>query len=398
MLIITTIDISSASASLNRLFAIARGVCENGEQVYWIVSSFDDLSHELRTEYSKYVNFVDLGNIRFRKRLGKLGGQLRSITTIPLIMKYLDELKEEFKPQACFTVGDNFFMLFIIYKILQRNGIRILHERTEYPLLNRSKSLFKRFEVWLYHRYFLPKVNQLFVISTALYDYFSIFYAKIGLKVPIMILNMMVEPDKYSVSVEGVGMNCVDSVSEKRIVYVGNMYGDKDGVYDLVSAFFLIRDLYPNVRLILIGDNRKRKLMDRIYKLTKSENNHSQIIFTGKLSTEEIKYEFMKAYCLALSRPDNEQAKYGFPTKLGEYLASGKPVVITKVGDIPLFLKDGENAYLAEPSNVDSISKKLQECLDNPLRARIIGEKGKELAHTSFNYKECTQMLVDACQ
>ena len=48
---------------------------------------------------------------------------------------------------------------------------------------------------------------------------------------------------------------------------------------------------------------------------------------------------------LVLARPDNIQAKGGFPTKLGEYLATGNPVVVTKVGEIPNYLIDGVNAF-----------------------------------------------------
>lgn len=57
------------------------------------------------------------------------------------------------------------------------------------------------------------------------------------------------------------------------------------------------------------------------------------------------------AEALVLDRPNSLQAQYGFPTKLGEYLLTGNPVVVTKVGDIPLYLKDGVSALLSEDRN-----------------------------------------------
>ena len=54
------------------------------------------------------------------------------------------------------------------------------------------------------------------------------------------------------------------------------------------------------------------------------------------------------AKLLALARPDSIQAQGGFPTKLGEYLATGRPVVVTKVGEIPDYLEDGVNAFLSD--------------------------------------------------
>ena len=50
-----------------------------------------------------------------------------------------------------------------------------------------------------------------------------------------------------------------------------------------------------------------------------------------------------------MARPDSRQARGGFPTKLGEYLATGKPVCVTKVGEITVYLEDNVSAFLAEP-------------------------------------------------
>jgi len=76
-------------------------------------------------------------------------------------------------------------------------------------------------------------------------------------------------------------------------------------------------------------------------------------------------------------------------------LASGKPVIITKVGDIPLYLKDNINAYLAEPDNIESFSQKLRECLNNPKQAQKIGLEGQKLAYNEFNYLKCVQKMLE---
>ena len=88
---------------------------------------------------------------------------------------------------------------------------------------------------------------------------------------------------------------------------------------------------------------------------------------------------------LALARPDRLQAQNGFPTKLGEYLATGKPVVVTRVGEIPLFIKHGENGYLADPTP-ESFSKQLSWVADNYEQAKKTGQNGKKLAENEFSY------------
>ena len=50
--------------------------------------------------------------------------------------------------------------------------------------------------------------------------------------------------------------------------------------------------------------------------------------FTGRTSPEVMPQILTDASILALARPNNVQSQNGFPTKLGEYLATGNPVAI----------------------------------------------------------------------
>jgi len=76
-----------------------------------------------------------------------------------------------------------------------------------------------------------------------------------------------------------------------------------------------------------------------------------------------------------------------FPIKIGEYLATGVPIVVTSVGEIPLFVKDGESGFLAEPDNAKAFAKKMEEVLADPNRSKKIGQAGKKIAQTFFDYK-----------
>ena len=61
---------------------------------------------------------------------------------------------------------------------------------------------------------------------------------------------------------------------------------------------------------------------------------------------EELFERLRTARVLALPRPAGSFSQAGLPTKVAEYLASGRPVVVTAVGDLPLYLRDGVDAYL----------------------------------------------------
>ena len=93
----------------------------------------------------------------------------------------------------------------------------------------------------------------------------------------------------------------------------------------------------------------------------------------------------MNANVLALARPDSHQAQGGFPTKLGEYLATGKPVCVTSVGEISDYLKDNISAFIAEPGNVDSFIDALNRVLCNAKHAEYVGLNGKIVAEKEFS-------------
>jgi glycosyltransferase involved in cell wall biosynthesis len=114
----------------------------------------------------------------------------------------------------------------------------------------------------------------------------------------------------------------------------------------------------------------------------------------GKLARNDIPAYECNAEILALARPNSIIADAGFPSKLTEYLAAGRPVVTTKVGEIPEYLKDGENAFLSEPDSVEAFAEKLDYVLANYEFAMNVARKGKELTTTIFNYNYQVKRMI----
>ncbi|MEO7835038.1 MAG: glycosyltransferase family 4 protein, partial [Ginsengibacter sp.] len=110
------------------------------------------------------------------------------------------------------------------------------------------------------------------------------------------------------------------------------------------------------------------------------------ISFLGRKTAKEIPKILCDSDILVLARPDNNQAKAGFPTKLGEYLASGKPVVITDTGEVSRYLSNNISAYLARPDDVKDFAEKILFALSDQ-NASKIGRKGFEIAKENFNYQ-----------
>jgi len=203
----------------------------------------------------------------------------------------------------------------------------------------------------------------------------------------VNIVNMVVNTNRFN------GLQ--KQPSEPYIAYCGTASNNKDGVDQLIKAFALVVKQHPEYKLYIIGSTPSTKQRFSNYELVKELGIENNVVFTGSIPAAQMPKMLKNADILALDRPDNQQAKYGFPTKLGEYLMTGNPVVVTKVGDIPLFLKDGESALLADPNNAQDFADKLCWAIENPDRAKGIGENGEKVARQSFNYLTETKKILN---
>lgn len=79
------------------------------------------------------------------------------------------------------------------------------------------------------------------------------------------------------------------------------------------------------------------------------------------------------------------QTYYCFPTKLGEMLMSGTPVVATSVGEAGRFLKHKETAYIVSLDNIEELADTIRYIINNRGQAELVGKNGRELAKKEFS-------------
>lgn len=257
-------------------------------------------------------------------------------------------------------------------------------ERTEHPkvssgynsrLVALSKKKYKKT---------LMGLDGLFVISTPLKDYFI---SEGVSESKIHIINMTVDPRRF-ISLKK------QWVDNKYVAYCGTASNNKDGVDELIKAFAIIAHQYDDIKLMIIGKTPSKVDESGNLALIERLGIKDKVIFTGIVESERMPQLLKNAEVLALARPDSLQAKCGFPTKLGEYLLTGNPVVVTKVGDIPKFLVHEESALLANQRDPKDFAKKIKWVLDNPVLAKKIGENGAKLALREFNNVHETHKMI----
>jgi len=172
-----------------------------------------------------------------------------------------------------------------------------------------------------------------------------------------------------------------------QVVYAGS-FDIKDGVNDIIEGFNSFNNIYHNARLILTGKSDQQVIYQEKYK------SYSNIIFKGHLSEDEF-YDLLKnADIMCMCRTNSGFANAGFPFKLGEYLATGNPVISTKASDVEDYLTS-DDAYLIDFNSPQQIGAALTEIVNNPDVARKIGLNGMKKYQKYFSSEVNGKLLYD---
>jgi glycosyltransferase involved in cell wall biosynthesis len=172
--------------------------------------------------------------------------------------------------------------------------------------------------------------------------------------------------------------------TEKIKIFYGGSFGQKDGLIYLIQAFDEVNTVYPDVELILTGLGNKQD-MDNILEQVEKCANKKNILYKGFLDTATYYTLLNECDIFCMTRVNSKFANAGFPFKLGEFLASGKAVVATSVGDVPNYLFNDINALLIQPDSVDEIIDALIILIENPEKRETLGIQARKTAERCFD-------------
>lgn len=174
----------------------------------------------------------------------------------------------------------------------------------------------------------------------------------------------------------------------KRPIFlcVGLIVARKGTKYLLEACAMLKQQGYENYTLVLVGDGEQREEMQAY---AREQGIGDRIIWTGWLE-----YGKLGAYFRAAD-------VFVFPTLedtwgvvLLEAMAFGKAILCSKWAGASEMVVEGENGYIFDPYQPETLAEKMREMLDNPDRVAAMGEKSKHLiAH--HNPEEAAQFLAD---
>lgn len=171
--------------------------------------------------------------------------------------------------------------------------------------------------------------------------------------------------------------------SVRLIVFVGHLVPVK-GIEFLIDAWGLLmnRNAATVARLIIIGEGNCREPLERRAKHLSATTN---ITFTGVLSQEEVSTWIAASDLLCLPSLNE-----GTPNVVVEALATGIPVVASRVGGIPALIKDDENGKLVPPCDALALANAIEEVLSRQWSRSVIRSSVAHLTWDALAEKNIT--------
>ena len=207
-----------------------------------------------------------------------------------------------------------------------------------------------------------------------------------------------VDPRKFSPEIaksqrtrklkQGLGID-----DDEVVVGFTGTFGAWHGIPQLTEAIdcILREQLPPNIRFLLMGDGPLKSDMER------QIGHYEKVTFTG-----EVPYSDIQCYlsiCDILVSPHCPQMDgrefFGSPTKLFEYMAMGKAIVASNLGQIGQVLKDDKTAVLVEPGNIKDLMRGVKLLVDDLDLRRRLGENAREEVVEKYTWKKHTEKTVN---
>ncbi len=173
-----------------------------------------------------------------------------------------------------------------------------------------------------------------------------------------------------------------------RFVYVGSP-GRKDYLKEMLEAFCLLeKELLSRIELHLVGINEQQLFSVCEVEPATILALSNVLVAHGRLPHEEAKKHVLDAdYSLLFRDANLRYAKAGFPTKIVESLSCGTPPVCNLSSDLGLYLKDGENAFLAEGHSPELIKFALEKAVAASIEQReFMRKSARTTAENHFDY------------
>jgi glycosyltransferase involved in cell wall biosynthesis len=173
------------------------------------------------------------------------------------------------------------------------------------------------------------------------------------------------------------------------ICYIGTM-GNAHGLDTLIAAAKELQTALPSATFLLIGEGADK---ERIVELA-AASGLTNLMFLGQQPRETIpSYVSASDLCLVMLKK-TELFKTVIPTKLLEYMACERPVVVAVDGQARKIIEEAGAGVFVEPEDSRALVEAIVELAKNPEQRRQMGASGRHYIVTGFSREKTARDYI----
>jgi glycosyltransferase involved in cell wall biosynthesis len=153
-----------------------------------------------------------------------------------------------------------------------------------------------------------------------------------------------------------------------------------------VWAFDILRYLYRDLYLVLVGDGPGRSALEGFSRAVMG-NDH-RVIYAGARPDAASLFHLAEVAWIPNRKPGGTNATL-------EAMAAGKPVVASALPNLVVLVEDGTTGFVVNPHDPPAFSRITRRLLEEPALGRALGAAGRRRAQTEFAADRIVKRFAD---
>lgn len=252
----------------------------------------------------------------------------------------------------------DFIALYKLMRYCRKSKIRIIGDCVDWYTRSLQRfplNICKDIDTFMRMRFVYPKMDYMIAIGTFLEEHYKKSIYNV-VKIPVTV-------DKNDKKWQFDDENSKDDVL--TVGYAGNpgIHLSKERIDYLIRAVCELNSEGYKVKLKLSGFE-KSDYEAELSALREIPFYNDMVEFHGRLPHKDCLKFIAECDVSAIVREDNIATRAGFPTKLGESLMCGTPVISTPTMSVCEYIKDGYNGFLSTDFTYESFKNALKRAAD----------------------------------
>jgi len=191
------------------------------------------------------------------------------------------------------------------------------------------------------------------------------------------------------------GENDVEPVTydaDFSLLYVGTIGGEHRGLKTVIRAMPALAEVAADPQFVVVGDG---PYVSELRQLARDLGVESLVNFVGWVDFEDLPPYIAGCDVGLVPHRNNPHTATTIPHKLTQYMALGKPVLVTDVPPLARIVTDADAGLVAPAGDPDEMATAAIDMYEHPERTAQFGENAERAVHETYNWETAGSAVCD---